>query len=223
MIFCITSKRWHSYFKSINCCMCRKKVAGDQWFCEIADRNEFPESIFSADTVAEGFRYGKLTYAATSISHFIFYSKNLLNLMAYLIWFITFWFISFTLRLRKWTVMLLTKLLTKLAYFIMVLTWAAFEKLNKEELLSLFVENDDNPVYTGLKLIVHKTFNVLPLSTEKLKSNFANLKNQLAKVNKTLEREESQLQISKTINNTLKKGTIFSAWMGRNCWDSWIN
>ena len=107
--------------------------------------------------------------------------------------------------------MLLPKLLTKLAYFIMFPTRAAFEKLNKEELLSLPVENDDNPVDTGLKLIVHKTFNLLPLFTEKLKSNFANLTNQLAKVNKTLERMESQLEISKTINNTLKKGTIFSA------------
>ena len=33
----------------------------------------------------------------------------------------------------------------------------------------------------------------------------ANLTNQLAKVNKTLERMESQLEISKTINNTLEK------------------
>ena len=64
----------------------------------------------------------------------------------------------------------------------MVLTRAALEKLNKEELTSLFIENDD-----------------------KLKSNMANLTNQLADVNKTLERIESQLQISKTINNTVEK------------------
>ena len=64
----------------------------------------------------------------------------------------------------------------------MVLTRAALEKLNKEELISLFAENDD-----------------------KLNSNMANLTNQLAEVNKTLERMESQLEISKTINNTLEK------------------
>ena len=63
----------------------------------------------------------------------------------------------------------------------MVLTRAALEKLNKEELISLFAENDD-----------------------KLNSNMANLTNQLAEVNKTLERMESQLEISKTINNTLE-------------------
>ena len=33
----------------------------------------------------------------------------------------------------------------------------------------------------------------------------ANLTNQLAEVNKTLERMESQLEILKTINNTLEK------------------
>ena len=63
----------------------------------------------------------------------------------------------------------------------MVLTRAALEKLNKEELISLFAENDD-----------------------KLNSNMANLTNQLAEVNKILERMESQLEISKTINNTLE-------------------
>ena len=63
----------------------------------------------------------------------------------------------------------------------MVLTRAALEKLNKEELISLFAENDD-----------------------KLNSNMANLTNQLAEVNKTLDRMESQLEISKTINNTLE-------------------
>ena len=63
----------------------------------------------------------------------------------------------------------------------MVLARAALEKLNKEELISLFAENDD-----------------------KLNSNMANLTNQLAEVNKTLERMESQLEISKTINNTLE-------------------
>ena len=91
----------------------------------------------------------------------------------------------------------------------MVVTRAALEKLNKEELISPFVQNDD-----------------------KLNSNIANLTNQLAEVNKTLERMESQLEISKTINNTLKnchfhlektmleKKTIFLARMCRNCGNS---
>ena len=74
----------------------------------------------------------------------------------------------------------------------MVLTRAALEKLNKEELTSLFIENDD-----------------------KLKSNMANLTNQLADVNKTLERMEFQLQISKTINNTVEK-CITS--LEKQCW-----
>ena len=52
----------------------------------------------------------------------------------------------------------------------MTLTTAALEKLNREELISLFVENDD-----------------------KLNSNMANLTNQLAEVNKTLKWMESQL------------------------------
>ena len=69
-----------------------------------------------------------------------------------------------------------------MAYFIMVLTRAASEKLNEEELISLSVENDD-----------------------KLNSNVANLTNQLAEVNKTLERMESQLEILKTISNILEK------------------
>ena len=64
----------------------------------------------------------------------------------------------------------------------MVLTRAALEKLNKEELISFFVENDN-----------------------KLSGNMANLTNKLAEFNKTLERMESQLEISKTINNTLGK------------------
>ena len=63
----------------------------------------------------------------------------------------------------------------------MVLTSAAFEKLNKEELISLFVENDD-----------------------KLNSSMASLTTQLAEVNKTLQRMESQLQVSKTINHALE-------------------
>ena len=74
----------------------------------------------------------------------------------------------------------------------MVRTRAALEKLNKEELTSLFIENDD-----------------------KLKSNIANLTNQLADVNKTLERMEFQLQISKTINNTVEK-CITS--LEKQCW-----
>ena len=64
----------------------------------------------------------------------------------------------------------------------MVLTRTALEKLNKEELISLFIENDD-----------------------KLNSNITILKKQLAEVNETSERMESQLGISKTINNTLEK------------------
>ena len=74
----------------------------------------------------------------------------------------------------------------------MVLTRAALEKLNKEKLTSLIIENDD-----------------------KLKSNMANLTNQLADVNKTLERIESQLQISKTINNTVEKCIIS---LEKQCW-----
>ena len=64
----------------------------------------------------------------------------------------------------------------------MILNRAALENLNKEELISFLVENDD-----------------------KLNSNMANRTNQLAEVNKTLARVESQLEISKTINNTLEK------------------
>ena len=64
----------------------------------------------------------------------------------------------------------------------MVLTRAALEKLNKEQLIYLFAENDD-----------------------KLNSNIANLTNQLGELNKTFEKMESQLQISKTINNALDK------------------
>ena len=56
----------------------------------------------------------------------------------------------------------------------MVLTRAALEKLNKEQLIYLFAENDD-----------------------KLNSNIANLTNQLGELNKTFEKMESQLQISK--------------------------
>ena len=63
----------------------------------------------------------------------------------------------------------------------MVLTRASFEKLNKEEIISLFVENDD-----------------------KLNSSMASLTTQLAEVNKTLQRMESQLQVSKTINHALE-------------------
>ena len=79
-----------------------------------------------------------------------------------------------------------------MAYFVIVLTRDALEKLNKEELLSLFVENDD-----------------------KLTSSMANLTNQLAEVNKTLSRMESRLEISKTINNILEK-RITS--LEKQCW-----
>ena len=65
----------------------------------------------------------------------------------------------------------------------MVLNRVALEKLNKEELISLFVENDD-----------------------RLNSNMTNLTNQLVEVNKTLKRMGSQLQLLKTINNALEKG-----------------
>ena len=67
----------------------------------------------------------------------------------------------------------------------MVLTRAALAKLNKEELILFFLENDD-----------------------KLNSNIANLTNQLAEVNKTLARMESQSEMSKTINSALKKRII---------------
>ena len=63
----------------------------------------------------------------------------------------------------------------------MVLTRAALEKLNKEELMSLFAVNDD-----------------------KLNSNIVN---QLAEVNKILEMMESQLEILKTKNNLEKRIT----------------
>ena len=65
-----------------------------------------------------------------------------------------------------------------LVYFMMVLTRAALEKLNKEKLISPFPENDD-----------------------KLNSKMANL----AEVKKTYKRMESQLEISKKITNTLEK------------------
>lgn len=74
----------------------------------------------------------------------------------------------------------------------MVLTRAALAKLNKEELILLFVENDD-----------------------KINSSIANLTHQLAVVNKTLARVESQLEMSKTINNALKK-CITS--LEKQCW-----
>ena len=74
----------------------------------------------------------------------------------------------------------------------MVLTRDALEKLNKEELISFFVENDN-----------------------KLSGNMANLTNKLAEFNKTLERMESQLEISKTVNNTLGK-RITS--LEKQCW-----
>ena len=64
----------------------------------------------------------------------------------------------------------------------MVLTRAALEKLHEKELTSLFAENND-----------------------KLTSNMANITKWQAEVNKTLERMESQLQISKSINNALKQ------------------
>ena len=64
----------------------------------------------------------------------------------------------------------------------MFLNRAALEKLSKEELISIFAENDD-----------------------KLKSNLDNITNQLVEVNKTLERMESQLEISEAINNTHEK------------------
>ena len=67
----------------------------------------------------------------------------------------------------------------------MVLTRAALAKLNKEELILFILENDD-----------------------KLNSNIANLTNQLAEVNKTLARMESQSEMSKTINSALKKRII---------------
>ena len=74
----------------------------------------------------------------------------------------------------------------------MVLTRAALAKLNKEELILFFLENDD-----------------------KLNSSIANLTNQLAEVNKTLARMESQLEMSKTLNNALKKRIIS---LEKQCW-----
>ena len=78
----------------------------------------------------------------------------------------------------------------------MVLTRAAFEKLSKEELISLFVENDD-----------------------KLNSNMANLTHQLAEINKTLDSMESQLQISK-IESSALENRILSL---EQCWEKGVN
>lgn len=63
----------------------------------------------------------------------------------------------------------------------MVLTRAAPEKWNKEELISLFVENDDN-----------------------MDRNMDDLTNQLVEVKKTLEKIEFQLQILDITNNTIE-------------------
>ena len=83
-------------------------------------------------------------------------------------------------------------MLTNFTYFIMALTRASLEKLNKAELISLSAENDD-------------------------KLNSKMLSNQLTEVYKTLERMESQFQIWKTINNALKK-CITS--LEKQCWRS---
>ena len=74
----------------------------------------------------------------------------------------------------------------------MVLIRTALEKLNKEELISLFIEND-----------------------YKLNSNITILKKQRAEVNEASERMESQLGISKTINNTLEKHITS---LEKQCW-----
>ena len=48
-----------------------------------------------------------------------------------------------------------------------------------------------------------------------MKSNISKLTNQLAEVDKTLKRMESQLQISQAINNGLEKRITG---LGRQCW-----
>ena len=64
----------------------------------------------------------------------------------------------------------------------MVLTRATLEKLGKEELISMFLEN-----------------------YEKLNDNVTQLTNQLAQIDKILKRMELQLAVSKSVNEAFQK------------------
>ena len=67
----------------------------------------------------------------------------------------------------------------------MVLTRATLEKLGKEELISMFLNN-----------------------YEKLNNNVTNLTNQLAQVDKTLKRTKSQVAVSKSVNKAFQNQII---------------
>ena len=67
----------------------------------------------------------------------------------------------------------------------MVLTRGTLEKLGKEELRSMFLNN-----------------------YEKLNNNVTNLTNQLAQVDKTLKRTKSQVAVSKSVNKTFQNQII---------------
>ena len=64
----------------------------------------------------------------------------------------------------------------------MVLTQAALEKISKNHVISLFIEDND-----------------------KLNNSITELANQLAYVSETLKRIESQQAVSKTANNSMHK------------------
>ena len=68
---------------------------------------------------------------------------------------------------------------------IMVLTRATLEKLGKEELISMFLNN-----------------------YEKLNNNLTNLTNQLAQVHKTLKRTKSQVAVIKSFNKAFQNQII---------------
>ena len=67
----------------------------------------------------------------------------------------------------------------------MVLTRAALEKMNKEDVIALFVEMQD-----------------------KLSTNVNQLSTTVTEMNKILERMESQQSIAKTVNNALTKRIV---------------
>ena len=67
----------------------------------------------------------------------------------------------------------------------MVLTRATLEKLGKEELISMFLNN-----------------------YEKLNNNLTNLTNQLAQVHKTLKRTKSQVAVIKSFNKAFQNQII---------------
>ena len=74
----------------------------------------------------------------------------------------------------------------------MVLTRATLKNLGKNELISMFLEN-----------------------YEKLNVNITQLENQLAQVDKTFKRMESQLAVSKSVNEAFQNRIIS---LERQCW-----